>query len=145
MSEVLSCFCFRLSHGRRACVLVYIMSDKEISPTSFLPHSSVAEVFYEMHCLCEQELTLTMREKNLVSLGYLLYSSPDHVMLITSLRWASPQLIIEVHQLMNLVCSQALLYISEHMQAISAETLSHYDQVARLIQEKTRELKLLYS
>ncbi len=121
------------------------MIDRETSSASFLSHGSVAEAFYEMHCLCENELALSMREKNLISLGYLLYSSPDHIMLVTSLRWASPELIIEVHRLMTLVCQQALLYVAEHLPGISADTLSRYDQVARLIQEKARELKLLYS
>ena len=121
------------------------MSDNEISLTSFLPHSRVAQIFYEMHCLCERELSLNMREKNLVSLGYLLYNSEDHIMLMTSLRWTSPELIIEVHQVMNQICQRALLYVTEHLPCISEATLNQYDTVARLIQGKTRELKMLYS
>lgn len=121
------------------------MRDKETSSASFLPQGRIAEVFYEMRCLCERELSLTMREKNLVSLGYLLYSSADRMMLITSLRWASPELIIEIHQVMTRVCQQALLYITAHLEGISEATLNQYDLVARLIQSKSRELKMLYS
>ena len=117
------------------------MTDWETSSAFSLHHGSVAEVFYKMHTLCENELDLSLREKNLVSLGYLLYGSPDAILLITTLNWVNPQLILEVHKLMLKVCHEALACLVDRKCPISEKSLSDYDRVMRLIKAKSKHLE----
>ncbi len=117
------------------------MTDWETSSAFSLHSSSIAELFYEMHTLCENELELSLREKNLVSLGYLLYSSPDAILLITTLKWVHPHLILEVHKLMLKVCHEALACLAERGSKVSSQTLNEYDKVMQLIKEKSRHLE----
>ncbi len=117
------------------------MTDWETSPAFSLSHHRVAEVFYEMHTLCENELDLSLRERNLISLGYLLYSSPDAMLLITTLKWVNPQLILEVHRLMLKVCHEALACLVERESLLSTTTLNEYDSVMKLILAKSRYLE----
>ncbi len=120
---------------------VLLMTDWGTSPAFSLHRGSIAELFYEMHTLCENELDLSLREKNLVSLGYLLYSSPDAILLITTLKWVNPTLILEVHKLMLKVCHEALACLVDRKCLITKETLSDYDSVMRLIREKSKYLE----
>ncbi len=122
-------------------VLVMTMIDKDTSPASFLPPGQAAEVFYKLHCLCENDLNLSLRQRNLISLGYLLYGSADRMLLITTLQWVNPGLIVEVHQLMLKVCHKALLHIAEHPAGRHSGQLAQYSSLERLINANLRRLK----
>lgn len=117
------------------------MSDKEISPTSFLPQGRIAALFYEMHLLCEHQLDFDLRQKNLISLGYLLYASEDAILLLQQIQWACPRLIKEVHQLMLEVCHEALLIQAREAEPDGYPKLVLYNKVARSIQGQYRLLK----
>lgn len=118
------------------------MTDWGTSPAFSVNPYRVAEVFYEMYTLCENELDLSLRQKNLVSLGYLLYSSPDAILLITTLKWVNPELILEVHRLMLKVCMEALSCLAERGSRVTDQTLAEYDRVMSLIRDKYKTLKV---
>lgn len=117
------------------------MIDKNTLPAPFFNQGHMAEVFYELHCLCEQDLNLSMRQRNLISLGYLLYGSNERQLLITTLNWASPELVIETHQLMRSVCHKGLLALAEKCASTNDKKLIEYHSLERIINRTLRELK----
>ena len=120
------------------------MTDRDASPAFSLNPDRVAVVFYEMHTLCENSLELSLQERNMVSLGYLLYGSVDRILLITTMKWTCPGLIINVHKQMLRVCHEALYQIVEQGCQVSAITLQEYDEVMRLIRHRLKLLQQHY-
>jgi len=117
---------------------MYTMTDRGTSPTFSLSPQRVADVFYEMHTLCENELELSMQQKNLISLGYLLYANPDNILLIGALEWTNPEMLLEVHQLMLKVCEQAHAVLKRKKLRPSIQTQNEYSAVRQLIEQKSQ-------
>ncbi len=103
--------------------------------------SSMADRFYEMHTICETELELNLRQKHLISLGYLLYSSPDGFMIGSHLKNIDPGLYKDLHKTMVLVCRSALWTIARTQISIGPETLDEYQQVMVALESRLCQLK----
>ena len=120
------------------------MTDRDASPAFSLNPDRVAVVFYEMHTLCENSLSMNIQERHMVSLGYLLYGAADRILLITTLKWTCPDLIIGVHRQMLRVCHEALYQIAQRGCKVSAITLQEYDEVMRMIRHRLKLLEQHY-
>ena len=100
-----------------------------------------AERFYEMHTICEQQLDLNLRQKHLVSLGYLLYSSPDGFMMGAHLKNIDPPLYRELHEVMVQVCRRAMWEVTQQRIQLSGETLNDYLEVMLALESRLRQIR----
>lgn len=113
----------------------------ETSPAYPKTMNSLADRFYEMHAICEMELSLNLKQKHMVSLGYLLYSSPDGFMIGSHLRNIDPDMYKELHKTMVLVGRTAMWTVTQRGIQLSAETLNDYLEVITALESRLYQLK----
>lgn len=100
-----------------------------------------ADRFYEMHTICEQQLDLTLRQRHLVSLGYLIYHSTDGYMIGSHLKNIDPAIYRELHQVMVQVCRRALWEVTQRKIELSEETLNDYHEVMIALESRLYQIK----